>query len=94
MGIIKSLHTPTGIETRELTEEEIEEFAERGDDECRIYLYRQNEIIEYLQGITYEQLETYITNNITDLPSAKQYIIKLSKAVLLLIKLLRLDGDD
>jgi hypothetical protein len=39
-----------------------------------------------LTGITYAQLDTYIDNNITDLPAAKVYLKKLSAVVLALVK--------
>ncbi len=42
--------------------------------------------ISGLTGLTYSQLDTYITNNITDIVSAKVYLKKLSAVVLTLVK--------
>lgn len=42
--------------------------------------------ISGLTGLTYPQLDTYITNNITDIASAKAYLKKLSAVVLVLVK--------
>lgn len=42
--------------------------------------------ISGLTGLTYAQLDTYITNNITDIASAKIYLRKLSAVVLTLVK--------
>ena len=39
-----------------------------------------------ISGISYEQLDTYIKNNVTDLASAKIYLKKLSKVVLAMLK--------
>ena len=39
-----------------------------------------------LSEMTYAQLDTYITNNVTDLASAKTYLKKLSKVVLAILK--------
>ena len=40
-----------------------------------------------LANMTYSQVESYINNNVIDLASAKQYLIKLSKIVLAGIKI-------
>jgi hypothetical protein len=45
-------------------------------------------IREELAGLTYSQVETYIMNNVTDLASARTYLIKLSKVVLAIIKIM------
>ncbi len=39
-----------------------------------------------IANLTYVQLDTYIENNITDLPAAKVYLKKLSAVVLALVK--------
>jgi hypothetical protein len=94
MAIIRTFHESTGPITRELTQEEIEDLAARGDEECRREIYKGSEVLSYLSGITYAQLETYIMNNVTNLAEARQYLIELSKVVLLLVKFSQLDGDD
>lgn len=43
-----------------------------------------------LSNLSFEQFDTYITNNVTDLPSAKTYIKELSKVVLAMLKILDL----
>lgn len=40
----------------------------------------------YLANITYSQLDTFIEDNVTNMASAKQYLKKLSKVVLALLK--------
>lgn len=39
-----------------------------------------------ISGITYNQLDTYIENNVIDMASAKIYLKKLSKVVLAMLK--------
>lgn len=39
-----------------------------------------------ISGMTYAQLDTYIDNNVTNLAEAKQYLKKLSKVVLAIVK--------
>lgn len=39
--VTKQFHTPTGIVTRELTPQEIIDFAKRGDEECMTELFKQ-----------------------------------------------------
>jgi len=46
-----------------------------------------------LHGLTYQQLEDYIINNVTDLPSARTFLIKLSKVVLMLTKFTELEEE-
>lgn len=43
-------------------------------------------IRKLIESLSYNELETYIQDNVTDLASAKQYLIKLSKVVLALGK--------
>ena len=43
---------------------------------------RQTEIDTLLETLTYNQIDTYIDNNVTDLASAKKFLKKLSKIVL------------
>lgn len=46
-----------------------------------------NEIgLSAISGMTYAQLDTYIDNNVTNLAEAKQYLKKLSKVVLAIVK--------
>ncbi len=40
----------------------------------------------FIDGLTKEQVDTYIDNNVTDLASAKAYLKKLSKIVLYILK--------
>ena len=47
--------------------------------------------LSQLYGLTHEQLDTYIDNNVTDLPSAKEFLKKLAHAVLWLVKQTRLE---
>lgn len=44
------------------------------------------------ENLSSEKLESYIVNNVTDLASARQYIIRLSKATLFLYKKFLEDG--
>ena len=39
-----------------------------------------------ISGMTYAQLDTYIENNVTNLIEAKEYLKKLSKVVLAIVK--------
>lgn len=39
--VFRTFFTPTGKETRELTQEELESFANSGDPECRKELSKQ-----------------------------------------------------
>ena len=39
-----------------------------------------------ISEMTYAQLDTYIDNNVTNLAEAKQYLKKLSKVVLAIVK--------
>lgn len=45
---------------------------------------RHEEIKTILQNLTYDQIDTYIDNNVTNLANAKEYLKKLSKIVLYL----------
>ena len=45
--------------------------------------------LEEIAGYSFEQLDTYVENNVTDLASAKQYLKKLSKVSLGLAKLVK-----
>ena len=47
---------------------------------------KQAEILAILQNISYDKVDTYIDNNVVDLPSAKAFLKKLSKIVLWQIK--------
>ena len=47
--------------------------------------------LSQLYGLTQEQLETYIDNNVTTLAQAKTYLKKLSAVVLWLVKQTKLD---
>ena len=40
----------------------------------------------FIDGLTVEQINTYIDNNVVDLNSAKAFLKKLSKVVLYLLK--------
>jgi len=40
----------------------------------------------FLNGLTVEQINTYIDNNITDLSSAKVFLKKLSKIILYMLR--------
>lgn len=40
----KQFHTPQGIIERELTQSEIQIFADEGDDECRKEIFREKYI--------------------------------------------------
>ncbi len=40
----------------------------------------------FINGLTKAQVDTYIDNNVTDLPSAKAYLKKISKVLLYLLK--------
>ena len=40
----------------------------------------------FINGLTSAQVNTYIDNNVTDLPSAKAYLKKISKVILYLLK--------
>lgn len=44
-------------------------------------------IAKFLSSKTYAQAENYINNNVTDLATAKSYLIDLSKVVLALMKI-------
>lgn len=47
--------------------------------------------LSQLYGLTQQQLENYIDNNVTNLAEAKEYIKKLSAVVLWLVKQTRMD---
>ncbi len=40
----------------------------------------------FINGLTSAQVNTYIDNNVVDLPSAKAYLKKISKIVLYILK--------
>lgn len=48
---------------------------------------RKTEIDTILESLTYNQIDIYIDNNVTDLASAKEFLKKLSKVVLYLERL-------
>ncbi len=52
---------------------------------------RESYRLSALYGLTQEQLETYIENNVTTLASAKEFLKKLSAVVLWLVKQAKLD---
>lgn len=47
----KQFHTSEGVIERELTEEEIQKFADSGDDECLKYLEKK----EYVEATNLEE---------------------------------------
>lgn len=66
---------------------EQEEIAQAASDKVEI----QEEIAQSpLSGITFDQVDTWVDSNITDLGSAKVAITKLAKAILILNKRLGL----
>ena len=56
--------------------------------------HREAYKLSALYNLTQEHLETYIENNITDLPAAKDFLKKLSAVVLYLVKQTKLDRID
>ena len=74
------------LATLQATElEEIEDFTP--EEVETQYNDAKNTIdLSDLSKLTYNQLDTYIDNNITDLASAKLYLKKLSKVVLAMLK--------
>jgi len=60
------------------------EFKKSTNEEYREALKRRSEIA----NLTYNQIDKYVENNVTDLPSAKAYLKKLSKVVLGVIKMM------
>lgn len=52
---------------------------------------RQQYALSILSGMTPQQLKNYIDNNVTNLASTKEFLKKLSNAVLLLAKRVRLE---
>lgn len=50
---------------------------------------KQAEILNILQNISYDKVDSYIDNNVVDLPSARLFLKKLSKLVLYFIKEIR-----
>ena len=58
-------------------------------DEAQFDARRQanNDIdLSDIAAMTYAQLDTYIDNNVTDLPSARSYLRKISRIVLAILK--------
>jgi len=53
---------------------------------------REGYKLSALYGLTQQQLQTYIENNVTTLASAKEYLKRLSAVVLWLVKQTKLDG--
>ena len=51
------------------------------------------DILEELKKLNYSQVDNYINNKVIDLQSAKNYLKRLSKIVLILIKETYLGGD-
>ena len=47
---------------------------------------KQAEILAILQAVPYDKVDTYIDNNVVDLPSAKAFLKKLTKIVLWQVK--------
>lgn len=47
--------------------------------------------LSQLYGLTHEQLDNYIDNNVTDLPSAREFVRKMVHVVLGLVKQTKLD---
>jgi hypothetical protein len=45
-----------------------------------------------IDTMSYQEVEDYINTNVTDLPSARTYIIRLSKVVLALVKIVDKEG--
>ena len=74
------------LKALEDTKFEIEDEIEPNEIET-IYT-EAKEIIDLssIANLTYNQLDTYIDNNIIDLPSAKIYLKKLSETVLAILK--------
>lgn len=57
----------------------------------RLTTLKQREAIKkinesFLNGLTDEQIENYINNNVTDLVSAKQVLIKMAKIIVYIAK--------
>ena len=67
---------------------ELEEKEDFTPDEVESIYNEAKEAINLsdIPKLTYDQLDTYIDNNITDLASAKTYLKKLSKVVLAMLK--------
>jgi hypothetical protein len=47
---------------------------------------KQAEILNILQNISYDKVDSYIDSHVVDLPSAKTFLKKLSKLVLYVVK--------
>ena len=47
--------------------------------------------LSQLYGLTHEQLDTYIDNNVTNLASAKEFVRKQAHVILWLVKQTKLD---
>jgi hypothetical protein len=93
MAVVKFLHTPSGIVQKTLTEMEIQQWADMGDEECRQYLIKKDYVLSFLDGLTYDQVDQYIDNNITTLATAKEFLKKLSKVILMLAKSTHLQNE-
>lgn len=47
---------------------------------------KSDEIVEFLKKIPYSKVDAYIDKNVTDIRNAKQFLKKLTKVILYLIK--------
>lgn len=83
----------------EVTKLKIIDALQKADDESNPFIGVPDNVVQQhtdaknaldnstLTSLTYAQLDTYITNNITDIASAKAYLKKLSNVVLVLVKM-------
>jgi len=74
--------------TKALQDAELEEVEDYTPEEVESTYNEAKDTIELstISNLTYNQLDTYIDNNVTDLASAKVYLKKLSKVVLAMLK--------
>ena len=47
---------------------------------------RQDEVVDMLKSLSYDKVNTYIDNNVTNLSTARAYLKKLTKIVLYILK--------
>jgi len=77
---------PTEIMSEVMTQAEIDEYTWITGFPDRIAAARNLFEGSILYDVEYNQVDTYINNNVTDLASAREFLKKLSKIVLALLK--------
>lgn len=70
-----------------LTEDKPQALIDQENEDEAESASMQSDLLDVLQNFPYAQVDTYINNNVTNLPQARAFLKKLTKVVLYLVKL-------